>query len=655
MIRLLIIFLTTAFLVSPFLVFANTPVTPTSHEVPSQQISESKGRLLKATTTTQASNYGYDHTGSRVFLKEGPSTGSGQATTTYANKYYSTSSATTTKHIFANGQLVSTVEVTAGGGGGTPETIAYDATSNSGSKLNVSSFNWSHTTSGTNRLLVVGVAMNDSTDSDRTVTGITYNSVAMTNVREDDNDADNNSTSLWYLANPSSGANTIAVTLNGTNSGATGAAISLTGVDQLSPLDAQNGSTLTNNNSLSTSVTTIADNAWVVDIIFSEVGSQGTPAVGAGQTRVGLVETTPFDSAISYEGPKTPAGSVTMSWSNTVTGGADWSQSAASFKPATSEGGGETATTTSYIHTDHLSGTSAITDDSDELVQTLDYYPFGSLRVDKQETNFNEKRKFTGYEFDDSTGLNYAGARYQNPSEGRFTSQDPASRDNPGQFLADPQQMNMYSYARNNPLILVDPTGNGVNPSPIFMSWHGYDVTCLCRDNGLILKTGEVFGGRDRALEAIARNHGNIQAASRETGVSENIIRSIYYEEQSHLVPGEALYEQAFFDRVNGGVGEMQVSMNTALSVGADPRQLDDPQRNILTGAKVIQNIQQQGATTPYSIGKAYNSPSSAHGDRYGQRIESYSANSTYQPNLVENLTSLVKSLTQLVQTLSNL
>jgi len=117
-----------------------------------------------------------------------------------------------------------------------------------------------------------------------------------------------------------------------------------------------------------------------------------------------------------------------------------------------------------YIHTDHLSGSSAITNDNDELVQTLDYYPFGSLRVNNQAANFNERKKFTGYEFDSSTGLNYAGARYQNPSEGRFTSQDPVFRDmgvdrRTAEILADPQQLNSYSYVANNPLKNVDVSG----------------------------------------------------------------------------------------------------------------------------------------------------------------------------------------------------
>jgi len=53
-------------------------------------------------------------------------------------------------------------------------------------------------------------------------------------------------------------------------------------------------------------------------------------------------------------------------------------------------------------------------------------------------------------------------ARYQDPNRGQFLSEDPASRDNPSQFLEDPQQMNSYSYARNNPIVNKDPDGKQI-------------------------------------------------------------------------------------------------------------------------------------------------------------------------------------------------
>ncbi|OGZ45221.1 MAG: hypothetical protein A3C84_02720 [Candidatus Ryanbacteria bacterium RIFCSPHIGHO2_02_FULL_48_12] len=110
-----------------------------------------------------------------------------------------------------------------------------------------------------------------------------------------------------------------------------------------------------------------------------------------------------------------------------------------------------------------MGGTSAITNDHRDLLQVADYYPFGSLRFNSQYAEFNERKKFTGYEYDSSTGLNYAGARYQQPSEGRFVSQDPLFIDSPERFLSDPQQMNAYAYARNNPLRYVDPNGEEIS------------------------------------------------------------------------------------------------------------------------------------------------------------------------------------------------
>src|SRR3989344_9219847 len=77
---------------------------------------------------------------------------------------------------------------------------------------------------------------------------------------------------------------------------------------------------------------------------------------------------------------------------------------------ATLETAGGT-TTIAYIHSDHLGGTSAVTNDHRDLIQVADYYPYGSLRFNSQYAEFNERRMFTGYELDQSTGQNSAGAR----------------------------------------------------------------------------------------------------------------------------------------------------------------------------------------------------------------------------------------------------
>jgi len=85
------------------------------------------------------------------------------------------------------------------------------------------------------------------------------------------------------------------------------------------------------------------------------------------------------------------------------------------------------------------------------------------------EVRHTSPRKFTGKERDSESGLDNFTARYFGSSLGRFTRPDPITFSK--QKLIDPQQWNMYSYARNNPPRFLDPTGkylcNGTSEHPI--------------------------------------------------------------------------------------------------------------------------------------------------------------------------------------------
>lgn len=122
------------------------------------------------------------------------------------------------------------------------------------------------------------------------------------------------------------------------------------------------------------------------------------------------------------------------------------------------------------------------------VAKLLDYYPYGGQRLKEQSGSFDEKRKAFGHEFDNSTGLSYMDARYYNPSQGQFTSEDPTflaigdptqvkqlTNQQFQQLLADPQALNAYSYSRDNPIVYVDPNGHFWSPfnsinSPWFVS-----------------------------------------------------------------------------------------------------------------------------------------------------------------------------------------
>jgi RHS repeat-associated protein len=79
--------------------------------------------------------------------------------------------------------------------------------------------------------------------------------------------------------------------------------------------------------------------------------------------------------------------------------------------------------------------------------------------------------KFTGKERDSESNLDNFGARYYGSALGRFTSIDP--KNITGQRLRDPQQWNMYSHTRNNPLVFVDPDGKEIRFANADSAKHG--------------------------------------------------------------------------------------------------------------------------------------------------------------------------------------
>ena len=115
-----------------------------------------------------------------------------------------------------------------------------------------------------------------------------------------------------------------------------------------------------------------------------------------------------------------------------------------------------------YVTNDHL-GSPRINTDANGLVTSRhDYHPFGEEILTTQRTtalNYaadTVRKQFTTYERDGETGLDFAQARYDSSSLGRFTSPDPLMA---SAKRINPQTFNRYSYVTNNPLNLVDPLG----------------------------------------------------------------------------------------------------------------------------------------------------------------------------------------------------
>jgi RHS repeat-associated protein len=133
---------------------------------------------------------------------------------------------------------------------------------------------------------------------------------------------------------------------------------------------------------------------------------------------------------------------------------------------------GTSASSTAYtVLTDHLGGSSMILDSTGAVSELIDYFPYGSPRLDEKSGTYNEKRKYIGQQYDAETQLSYLNARYYNGGRGGFISEDPVFLAIGSQqlcqliggklsgILSDPQLLNAYSYARDNPVSDKDPSG----------------------------------------------------------------------------------------------------------------------------------------------------------------------------------------------------
>ncbi len=113
-----------------------------------------------------------------------------------------------------------------------------------------------------------------------------------------------------------------------------------------------------------------------------------------------------------------------------------------------------------YYHADHLGSASYITNLDGEVVQHVEYVPFGEVFIEERNNTWNTPYLFNAKEFDEETGLYYYGARYYDPRLSVWVSTDPAENDYPS--------ISSYSYTFNNPVNAIDPNGE----KTIFVNGH---------------------------------------------------------------------------------------------------------------------------------------------------------------------------------------
>ena len=136
--------------------------------------------------------------------------------------------------------------------------IAHDSTTTGAGVDGNTNYTFSHTCTGSDLMLMVCVTTNTTTDP----SGITYNGVAMT---KGATKTQSRNGSIWYLANPATGANTVSVTYAAAFTLAMGSATSYTGCSGSIGATGTNGAA--SGTTISVAITTTVANSYLVGAV----------------------------------------------------------------------------------------------------------------------------------------------------------------------------------------------------------------------------------------------------------------------------------------------------------------------------------------------------------------------------------------------------
>lgn len=124
-----------------------------------------------------------------------------------------------------------------------------------------------------------------------------------------------------------------------------------------------------------------------------------------------------------------------------------------------------------FYHPDHLGSSNFITNLEGEVVQHIEYVPFGEVFIEERNNVWNTPYLFNAKEFDEETGLYYYGARYYDSKLSIWMSVDPLVE----------KTLQPYQYAYNNPIRYIDFIGlEGEEPDGIVgyvIKWFKGDPT----------------------------------------------------------------------------------------------------------------------------------------------------------------------------------
>ena len=149
-----------------------------------------------------------------------------------------------------------------------------------------------------------------------------------------------------------------------------------------------------------------------------------------------------------------------------------------------------------YLYNGHADVTALVNAATGSIDATYYYDAFGNILEADGIAKDKNSVLYSGYQYDEETGLYYLNARMYDPKFARFLQEDTFTGD-----PNDPLSLNLYTYCINNPIIYTDSTGH----------WFGLDDL--------------VFGGGGAVIGVLGRYVGDVVSNVKEGKSGWNVLK----------------------------------------------------------------------------------------------------------------------------------